>query len=294
MLELDGVGFGYSPQKWTFRGVSFQVPPAPPRRCWARTAAERPRWCAARPDCCRRWKVPSAGTETAGYVPQAHGSAFAYPALEMVLMGRARQVRFFRSPGPADRAAALEAMDRIGIAELQDRLFPTLSGGEQQLVLLARAIAAGCPVLVLDEPATGLDLKNQARILTLLRELCSDGMTVLLSTHHPDHALYLADRVVLMGGSGPKPGRRKSCSPTGSSPRCTASRSAQSCTPTETRNSAPSLSTTEGADPLPYRVGQTLSPSCREAIAKGGPGQPAQDTARWRGLSGFISECLRL
>jgi iron complex transport system ATP-binding protein len=202
VLELDGVGFGYSPQKWTFRGVSFQVPAG------TATAVLGPNGSGKTTlvRCAAGLLSPVEGAVRrdgdAGYVPQAHGSAFAYPALEMVLMGRARQVRFFRSPGPADRAAALEAMDRIGIAELQDRLFPTLSGGEQQLVLLARAIATGCPVLILDEPATGLDLKNQARILTLLRELCSDGMTVLLSTHHPDHALYLADRVVLMGGSG--------------------------------------------------------------------------------------------
>ena len=92
----------------------------------------------------------------------------------MILMGRARHVGVFRTPGSADRAAAAEAMDRVGAAGLRDRLFPTLSGGEQQLVLIARAIAAGSPLLVLDEPATGLDLKNQVRVLTLLRELMAD------------------------------------------------------------------------------------------------------------------------
>jgi iron complex transport system ATP-binding protein len=97
-------------------------------------------------------------------------------------------------------------MERVGAAGLRDRRFPTLSGGEQQLILIARAIAAGSPVLVLDEPATGLDLKNQARVLTLLRELMADGMALLLSTHHPDHALHLADRVVLLGRSGVRTG----------------------------------------------------------------------------------------
>ena len=153
---------------------------------------------------------PAEGTvrraDGAGYVPQAHGSAFGYSALDMVLMGRARQVGIFRTPGAADRAAALEAMERVGVAGLRDRRFPTLSGGEQQLVLIARAIAAGCPVLVLDEPATGLDLKNQVRVLSLLRELMADGMALLLSTHHPDHALYLADRAVLLGRGGARTG----------------------------------------------------------------------------------------
>jgi iron complex transport system ATP-binding protein len=97
-------------------------------------------------------------------------------------------------------------MDRVGATSLGDRLFPTLSGGEQQLILIARAIAAGSPLLVLDEPATGLDLKNQVRVLTLLRELMADGMALLLSTHQPDHALHLADRVVLLGRNGARTG----------------------------------------------------------------------------------------
>jgi iron complex transport system ATP-binding protein len=93
-------------------------------------------------------------------------------------------------------------MDRVGIAALADRLFPTLSGGEQQLVLIARAVAGGSRLLVLDEPSTGLDLKNQVRVLQLLKELVRTGMSLLVSTHHPDHALFLADSVVLMGAEG--------------------------------------------------------------------------------------------
>lgn len=103
-------------------------------------------------------------------------------------------------------AALAEVYARPGSGGLRDRRFPTLSGGEQQLVLIARAVATGCPVLVLDEPATGLDLKNQVRVLSLLRGLMADGMALLLSTHHPDHALYLADRAVLLGTGGARTG----------------------------------------------------------------------------------------
>jgi iron complex transport system ATP-binding protein len=206
VLELDTVGYTYSRADWVFRGVSFQVRPG------TATAVLGPNGSGKTTlvRCAAGILAPAEGTVRrqtgAGYVPQDHGSAFAYRALDMVLMGRARQVGVFRSPGSADRAAAVGAMERVGVAGLQDRLFPTLSGGEQQLVLIARAIAAGCPVLVLDEPATGLDLKNQVRVLTLLRELMTDGMALLLSTHHPDHALYLADRVVLLGRSGVRTG----------------------------------------------------------------------------------------
>ena len=90
-----------------------------------------------------------------GFVPQARTSAFAYPVREMVVMGRAAHVGVFAAPGRSDWAAAEAAMDRVGIADLADRTFPTLSGGEQQLVLVARAVASGHPVMVLDEPATG-------------------------------------------------------------------------------------------------------------------------------------------
>ena len=207
MLELDGVGFGYGRQDWVFRDVSFSVLPG------SATAVLGPNGSGKTTlvRCAAGLLEPGEGTvrraDGAGYVPQAHGSAFGYSALDMVLMGRARQVGLFRTPGASDRAAASEAMERVGVAGLRDRRFPTLSGGEQQLVLIARAIAAGCPVLVLDEPATGLDLKNQVRVLSLLRELMSGGMALLLSTHHPDHALYLADRAVLLGRSGAQTGR---------------------------------------------------------------------------------------
>ncbi|MFH5879850.1 ABC transporter ATP-binding protein [Arthrobacter sp. NA-172] len=211
MLELDRVGFGYNQRKWVFRDVSFTVTPG------TATAVLGPNGSGKTTlvRCAAGLLAPVEGVvlreQSAGYVPQAHGSTFAYRALDMVLMGRARHVGVFRSPGNADRAAAVEAMDRVGAAELQDRLFPTLSGGEQQLVLIARAIAAGSPLLVLDEPATGLDLKNQVRVLKLLRELMADGMALLLSTHHPDHAMHLAGQVVLLDEPARAPEMPRSC-----------------------------------------------------------------------------------
>ena len=141
-------------------------------------------------------------TMPVGFVPQAHGGAFAYRAvLDMVVMGRVRQVSLFGSPTRDDRVAALDAMDRIGVAHLAERGFPTLRGGRaatgahraSDRLGVARAWCS-------TSQARGLDLHNQAQILSLLRKLVADGMSVLLTTHHPDHALYLADTVVLMGG----------------------------------------------------------------------------------------------
>lgn len=109
----------------------------------------------------------------------------------MVLMGRPRQVSVFSSPGRADRQVAHDSLDRVGITDLADRAFPTLSGGERQMVLIARALASHSPVLALDEPTAGLDLYNQAKILILIKELARDGLAVVLTTHDPDHALQI-------------------------------------------------------------------------------------------------------
>jgi len=200
MLELDDVGYAYGPTGWVFRHVSLGVPPGsitavlgPNGR--GKTTLAR---CAAGLLTPREGSVRHNGV--VGFVPQARGGAFAYRALDMVVMGRVRQVSLFGTPGRDDRTAGFDAMARIGVEHLAQRQFPTLSGGEQQLVLIARAIASEAPVLVLDEPSTGLDLHNQAQILSLLRKIVADGMSIMLTTHHPDHALYLADSVVLMGG----------------------------------------------------------------------------------------------
>lgn len=202
MLELKGAGFHYPDRDWVFRGVDLCV------EAGSITAVLGPngRGKTTLVRCAAGLFKPQEGTVLhdgpIGFVPQAHGGAFAYSALDMVVMGRVRQIHVFGMPSRDDRVAAYDAMERIGIGHLSDRQFPTLSGGEQQLVLIARAIASECPTVVLDEPSTGLDLHNQARILALMRKLVADGMSILLTTHHPDHALYLADSVVLMMGGG--------------------------------------------------------------------------------------------
>jgi iron complex transport system ATP-binding protein len=197
-LQVSDLGFGFTGRGWVFRGVSFTVPPGsitavlgPNGR--GKTTLVR---CVAGLLTSQEGHVRSDGA--IGYVPQARAGAFAYRVLEMVVMGRARQVAVFSSPGPEDRVAAQDALTRVGIAHLADRQFPKLSGGEQQLVLIARAIASESPILALDEPSASLDLHNQARILSLLGKLAADGMSILLTTHHPDHALQLADSAVLM------------------------------------------------------------------------------------------------
>jgi iron complex transport system ATP-binding protein len=140
-------------------------------------------------------------TGTIGYVPQVAMPIFDFTVADAVLMGRARRIGLFGSPGARDHAAAHAALDRLGLAHLAARGVTTLSGGERQLVMIARALAGECELLVLDEPAAALDLKNQVAVLdTIARLACRDGLGVLFTTHAPGHALAVADRAVLMNG----------------------------------------------------------------------------------------------
>lgn len=143
------------------------------------------------------------------YVPQAAQGGFAYPARAVVAMGRAARLGLFAAPGAADHAAAEAALQRLSIAHLADRPVTELSGGERQLVLIARALAQGGSAIILDEPTASLDFGNQALVLREVRALAQrDGLAVLMTTHQPDHALLLADAVMLVsagGAAGPAP-----------------------------------------------------------------------------------------
>jgi len=133
-----------------------------------------------------------------GYVPQAHGALFPFRVRDVVLMGRASRLRAFASPGPADREHAERALSTLGIAHLSERIYTEISGGERQMVLIARALAGEPRLLVMDEPTASLDFGNQTRVLDQVRRLARGGIAVILSTHDPDHAFLCADRVALL------------------------------------------------------------------------------------------------
>lgn len=132
------------------------------------------------------------------YVPQSTESVFGHRVLDIVLMGRSAHLPRFRTPGPGDMAIARRALDRVGIARLAERSFSTISGGEKQLCLLARAIAQEPAVLVLDEPAASLDFGNQARTLGILSGLAAGGMAIVMTTHHPDHAQQIGTAILAL------------------------------------------------------------------------------------------------
>lgn len=198
MIEVVDAGFGYRPGRWVFRHHSFSL--ARGEVCAILGPNGRGKTtllkCLLGLRRLQEGQIEVAGT--AGYVPQVHGAAFPYRTLDVVLMGRARHLGLFASPGRRDVDLARRALEQVGLADLAERPLSSLSGGERQLALIARALASACEVLVLDEPASALDLKNQSLVLGLLRRLAGQGMTVVLSTHNPQHAAFVADQVALM------------------------------------------------------------------------------------------------
>jgi len=133
-----------------------------------------------------------------GYIPQINHISFPFSVFDVVLMGRAAHVGSFSLPSKKDLEAVSRAIDMLGITHLSDKAFTEISGGERQLVLIARALAQEPQILIMDEPTSNLDYGNQVKILSYIKKLVSRGLIVIMSSHFPDHAFLYATKVALM------------------------------------------------------------------------------------------------
>jgi iron complex transport system ATP-binding protein len=154
------------------------------------------------------WPRAALATRLA-YVPQSHAGLFAFTVEEVVLMGRTARLSRFATPSAHDRAVARECLARLGVDHLAARIYTEISGGERQLALIARALAQEAAILILDEPTASLDFGNQLRVLKEIDALKARGFSILMSTHQPEHALRVADRIALLKagrivGQGPR------------------------------------------------------------------------------------------
>ena len=137
------------------------------------------------------------------YVPQAKNSVISFTAEEMVVMGRNAHIGVFRQPGAEDYALARQAMEEVGITRLRDKLCNEMSGGELQMVLIARALAVRPSMLVLDEPESNLDFKNQIIILDTIERLAAErDISCVFNTHYPAHALKTATHAIILTKDG--------------------------------------------------------------------------------------------
>lgn len=211
MLEISDVAFRYHKHREILKGVTLRVE-AGDILCLlgsngvGKTTLLR---------CLLGFQKPTSGSITMGgvdiasmpprrrahylaYVPQSSSLAFPYEAKEVVLMGRVSRLHGGAAHSAADKQAALDAMERLQIGHLADRRYQELSGGEKQMVLVARALAQESQLLVMDEPTANLDYHNQVKILAAIKYLSAQGLSILMTSHYPDHAFLACSKVALM------------------------------------------------------------------------------------------------
>ncbi len=133
-----------------------------------------------------------------GLVPQSEHISFDYSVLDYVLFGRTPYLQPLELPGEEDQYIAGQALTQVDMTHLADRQITSLSGGERQMILIARALAQQPRLLLLDEPTSHLDIGNKSRLVALLHQLSVNGVTCLFTTHEPDVAAAAADHLVLM------------------------------------------------------------------------------------------------
>ena len=232
LLSFRSVTFGYQPAQPILQDVNFDLRPgriaailgpngAGKTTLLALTLGWLPAWTGeiTLTGIPLRALSPRERGQRMALVPQSEHTPFDYTVLEYVLMGRAPHLPPLEMPSAADVEIARSALEQVGLESLTQRPVPQLSGGERQLMLLARALAQlhpspfgrgaggeGLPsphLLLLDEPTSHLDLRNKARIIQILRRLRDSGVTILMTNHEPDVVLATADDVLLMEPGSP-------------------------------------------------------------------------------------------
>ncbi|CFX84286.1 ABC transporter-like [Syntrophomonas zehnderi OL-4] len=133
-----------------------------------------------------------------GYIPQMHTPPFPFEVLDVVLMGRTAHINPFASPSSKDVKIAEQALEMLNITYLRNRIYTEISGGERQLVLIARALAQEPKILIMDEPTSSLDFGNQIKVLSHVKQLAGLNLAILMSCHFPEHAFLYSNRVVLL------------------------------------------------------------------------------------------------
>lgn len=132
------------------------------------------------------------------YIPQSHAPVYDYEVVDVVLMATGNDLKMLATPGEAQLRRAHAALERIDIEHLAHRTYTQISGGEQQLVLIARALAQNAQTIIMDEPTSALDYGNTMRVLSCVRQLAREGLSIVQSTHNPDHAFLYPDATMVL------------------------------------------------------------------------------------------------
>lgn len=215
LLQVDAIDFAYEGRPNTLNSVTFSVDPGELVTLLGPNGSGK----STLLNCLMHLLEPQRGTvlldglpvselgrrriaQLVAYVPQVVNVAFAYEVRDYVAMGRAPFLGVWESPGAEDYARVDRALDRLGIGELANRSYVELSGGQRQLVDVARALVQEPRLILFDEPTSALDYGNQVKVLRLVAELARDGYAIVMTTHNPDHPILLNSSVCLLGRDG--------------------------------------------------------------------------------------------
>ncbi len=132
------------------------------------------------------------------YVPQSQYLPFPFRVIDIVVMGRLAHLGIFASPKQEDYTIADKILDKLGILALRDQRYSEISGGERQIVIIAKALVQQPRFIIMDEPTSNLDLGNQMKVLSEIQKLKQEGIGVIMTTHYPNHAFLLTSKTILI------------------------------------------------------------------------------------------------
>jgi iron complex transport system ATP-binding protein len=132
------------------------------------------------------------------YIPQKQKGVFHFTVFEMILMGTTARLKSYQQPGKTEYELAEAALELLNIRYLKEQLFSEISGGEQQLVIIARSVAQQSKIIIMDEPCANLDYGNQIIVLEMIKKLTRAGFLIIQATHDPNHALQYGDHVLIL------------------------------------------------------------------------------------------------
>lgn len=215
LLEINNLSFKYHNGRSIFQNVSFQLDNGEilsilgPNGCGKSTLL----------NCIANIYKPKSGeirlngqslsnmnirnvAQIIGYVPQIHIPAYAFTVREFTVMGRTPYIGAFKTPGKIDYRIADESLERLDISHLRDKPYTEISGGERQMVLIARVITQQPKIILLDEPTAHLDYGNQHRAVQIISQLADEGYALIMTTHNPEHAIILNGKVAILNRKG--------------------------------------------------------------------------------------------
>ena len=215
LLSVKNISFSYTGDTMVFKDISFDLQAGEIMTVLGPNGVGK----STLFDCLCRLKSPQSGSitmdgrliesythrqlaSTITLVAQKVTSIFDFTVRDYVVMGCAPRISPFGKPASKDYIDAEQAMEDIGISHFSDRIFTQLSGGEQQQVTIAKAVAQKPKIILFDEPTSFLDVGNQQKILNLIKKMADSGFAIIMTTHNPDHAIQLGGTCALMHPDG--------------------------------------------------------------------------------------------